>query len=232
MENTEQKPSIYLVLNCSEENLQVVFGTPGQVLWTTDVFAPGRAMKHIATGIRAGLDSLEIQPGDLSGITCVQGPGSFTGIRMVFAHAQGMAMGARIPMSKICGFDALISGPGPLLHGPAWIFIHSRRNQVYARGYLLPSLQPLSPAACMSLENITELVKPRPGQAVNVLGSGVRRNPKYFTSDIWNILPRIWDIPLPQVLLDLSTESSFASEPLFPGYLRLSDAEEKLANSY
>ncbi len=189
---------------------------------------PGRAMKHIAKAINSGLEFAEIRPRDLAGISCVRGPGSFTGIRLVFAHAHGLAVSSKIPMSTISYFEALIRGPGSLLHGPAWVFIHSRRHQVYAMGFSLPSFLPISSPANIDLRNMDSLVNRVEGQTVHVLGSGVRKNPDYFTADYWNILPEIWDNPLPQSLLELSIDSIYTRQTLFPEYLRPSDAEENL----
>ncbi len=185
-------------------------------------------MRYIAPAIRAGLDCLEITPHQLTGISCVQGPGSFTGIRMVFAHVHGISMAASIPMSSISYFDTLIHGPGKLLQGPAWIFIHSRRNQVYAMKFSLPTLRRITAPVNINLENIGPLVNKVQGQVIHAFGSGVRKNPDYFTADYWNILPETWDIPLPQSLLKLSIKAEYTRRTSFPEYLRPSDAEENL----
>lgn len=224
--NTEPKTPVYLVLNCAEAFLQVVLGTPEGVLCSQSMKTPGRAMKHMAPAIKAGLDCLGISAEQLSGISCVKGPGSFTGIRMAFAHFYGMSIPAKIPMTSISYFDALIHGPGQLLQGPAWIFIHSRRGQVYAMNFSLPSLKPLSDPANIDLKDISRLAGSVHNQAIHVFGSGVRKNPDYFTDDYWNILPETWDTPLPQSLLELSVNSEYNSRIPFPEYLRPSDAEE------
>ncbi len=229
--NPAPKTPIHLVLNCSESILQVVLGNRDQVFWSQNIMIPGRAMKHIAPAIKAGLDCLEIQPCNLAGISCPQGPGSFTGIRMIFAHAHGIALTAKIPMSVFSTFEALIDGPGHLLHGPAWIFIHSRQGQVYAMGFSLPSLKPLASPANIDIKKVLHLVNPVQGRAVHVFGSGVRKNPEYFTADCWNVLPETWDTPLPQSLLRMGIQAPYTTRPSFPEYLRPSDAEEKSANT-
>ena len=222
-----QTNPIYLVVNCSEADLQVVLGTPERVLWSQGIRAPGRAMKHIAPAIRSGLECLEVSPGDLAGISCVQGPGSFTGIRMAFAHAHGLSLAAKIPMASISYFDALIRGPGKLLHGPAWIFVHSRLNQVYALQFCLPCLLPLSAPVNIDLNSIPGLAGNVEEGPVHVFGSGVRKNPDHFAADYWNILSETWDIPLPWSLLSLCVGADYSRPMPFPEYLRPSDAEEK-----
>lgn len=222
------KSSIHLVLNCSEANLQVVLGNMEQVLWSQVIHVPGRAMKYIAPVIKSGLDFLKLDPSQLSCISCVEGPGSFTGIRMIFAHAMGMACSAQIPMGKISYFEALIHGPGKLLHSPVWIFLHSRRDQVYAMGYHSPSLIHLGSPANMHLSQVKDILNHYQKEKVHVLGSGVRKNPQVFDSDHINILPEIWDNPSSEALLSLSFKSFQTLDMQLPEYLRPSDAEENL----
>lgn len=227
MGSIETQP-IHLVLNCSEAHLQAVLGSKEQVLWSQAIHVPGRAMKYIAPVIKSGLDFLELNPSQLSGISCVEGPGSFTGIRMIFAHAMGMACSAQIPMGKISYFEALIHVPGRLLHSPAWIFIHSRRGQVYGMGYYLPSLSPIGNPANMHLTKVRDIMNNYQKEKIHVLGSGVRKNPEIFNSDHINVLPEIWDTPCPQTLLYLSFKSDQSNKIQLPEYLRPSDAEENL----
>jgi tRNA threonylcarbamoyladenosine biosynthesis protein TsaB len=224
--NIKPDIQVYLILNCAEAVLQVVLGTPQGLLWSQELNTPGRAMKHIAPAIKAGLDFTGISSQQLSGISCVEGPGSFTGIRMAYAHVHGMSLPAKIPMSSISYFAALIHGPGKLLQGPAWIFIHSRRGQVYAMNYSLPSLKPLSKPANINLWDIPDLAGSAKTRSAHAFGSGVRKNPDYFPAEHWNILPETWDTPLPQSLLEISLDSAFSAKVSFPEYLRPSDAEE------
>ncbi|MFP4083308.1 MAG: tRNA (adenosine(37)-N6)-threonylcarbamoyltransferase complex dimerization subunit type 1 TsaB [Desulfonatronovibrio sp.] len=225
---TEPKKPVYLVLNCSEAVLQVVLGTSRDVLWSLNIQTPGRAMRHIAPAIQAGLNSLELRPRDLSGISCVEGPGSFTGIRMIFAHASGLSRAAGIPMSAVSSFDALILGPGRLLQGTAWIFIHSRLGRVYAGSYCLPDLKPLYFPADMAVQDIPELISSDQDREIYVLGSGVRKNPDFFKAQSCTVLPACWDIPLAHSLLELGVNAAYTHDNLCPTYLRLSNAEENL----
>jgi tRNA threonylcarbamoyladenosine biosynthesis protein TsaB len=51
---------------------------------------------------RAGL-----APADLDGVTCMRGPGSFTGLRVGFAAARGMALSLNIPMASVSTLDCM-----------------------------------------------------------------------------------------------------------------------------
>ncbi|WP_028574244.1 tRNA (adenosine(37)-N6)-threonylcarbamoyltransferase complex dimerization subunit type 1 TsaB [Desulfonatronovibrio hydrogenovorans] len=226
--DSESAQPIYLVLNCAEETVQVVFGTVERVLWSQQALTPGRAMRHIAPMIKAGLDFISLPAGNLAGVSCVGGPGSFTGIRMAFAHAQGLSLATRIPMSTISYFEALIRGPGRIMTGKALILIHSRRRQVYLAGYSLPDLTLTHLPRNMSLEDLDQLADLESQKNIHVFGSGLRRNPDLFFPESWNILPEYWDLPRPEILLELCAESAWHLHPLCPEYLRPSDAEENL----
>ncbi|MFW6005131.1 MAG: tRNA (adenosine(37)-N6)-threonylcarbamoyltransferase complex dimerization subunit type 1 TsaB [Desulfonatronovibrionaceae bacterium] len=223
--------SAHLILNCSESRLQTVLGRAGQVIWARDLLVPGRAMKHIAPSIQAGLDFTGLDPAGLEGIACVQGPGSFTGIRMSYAHALGLSLAADLPMASLSLFDALVQAPGSLLHGPVWVIIHSRTRQVYARGYLGPDLKPVSAPVCLNISELSLLLETNRHEKIHVLGSGVRRNPQAFTRKQIHILPVFWDTPTPDTLLSLALKARYGRHIQAPAYLRLSDAEDNLKKS-
>lgn len=229
--NSSSPDSAYLILNCSESRLQTVLGQAGRVVWARDLFVPGRAMKHIAPAIREGLDFTGLDPAGLDGMACVEGPGSFTGIRMSYAHALGLSLAADLPMASISLFDALVHAPGSLVTGPVWVIIHSRARQVYVRGYMGPGLRPVSSPRCVNISELPDLFEMNRYKKIYVLGSGVRRNPEAFTHEQILVLPPFWDTPAPDILLSLIHKASFSRDILVPAYLRLSDAEENLKKS-
>jgi len=49
----------------------------------------------------------EIQPADLVAIAVSEGPGSFTGLRIGFSAAKGMAYGAKLPIIPVPTYEAL-----------------------------------------------------------------------------------------------------------------------------
>lgn len=58
-------------------------------------------------------------PEDLEGVLCMEGPGSFTGLRIGFAAAKGLALGRNIPWAAVPTLDCMAlphsSWPGPVL---------------------------------------------------------------------------------------------------------------------
>ncbi len=219
----------YLIINCAEGDLQIILADRDFPLYTQSLYTPGKAMKHIAPGIDTALHRLELAPADLTGIACITGPGSFTGIRMSLAHAQGMACTLDIPMAGISYFQALALGPGPLLSGSLWILIHSRRNQVYGQCFSAPDLQSLTPAQNLQLDSLKPLLDSQ-SSPVYLLGSGVRKNPDFFQESHGNVLPPVWDTPRPQDLAALAARARWSRSLPDPEYLRASEAEENLVS--
>jgi tRNA threonylcarbamoyladenosine biosynthesis protein TsaB len=48
-----------------------------------------------------------IKPGDVNLVVCMQGPGSFTGLRIGFAAAKGMALALKIPLLTVPTLDCM-----------------------------------------------------------------------------------------------------------------------------
>jgi tRNA threonylcarbamoyladenosine biosynthesis protein TsaB len=90
--------------------------------------------------------------GDLKAIGVVRGPGSFTGLRVGLAAAQGLALGLGIPAIGVDGFAAVRAGL-PALDGQTLVLaLESRREDPFvqielASGAVLLPAQPLLPAA-------------------------------------------------------------------------------------
>ncbi len=70
--------------------------------------------------------------GDLQAVVATRGPGSFTGVRVALATAQGIALGARVPAHGFCSLLAQAARtdvPEVLAVQPA------RRGEVYAQPF-------------------------------------------------------------------------------------------------
>ena len=80
------------------------------------------------------LDGAGIGPGDLNMAACMKGPGSFTGLRIAFAAAKGLALSLGIPMVSVPTLDCMAaawdSWPGIVL--PA---IDAKKGRFYAALY-------------------------------------------------------------------------------------------------
>lgn len=78
---------------------------------------------------------------DLIGVAAVRGPGSFTGLRVGLAFAEGLAASRGLPATGVGSLDALAAGAAPLLaDGTALLALvrsGSRRDDWYAQRFAI-----------------------------------------------------------------------------------------------
>jgi tRNA threonylcarbamoyladenosine biosynthesis protein TsaB len=69
---------------------------------------------------------------DMDGIAYGSGPGSFTGVRIACGVAQGLALGAGLPVAGICTLQALAQGAG---HTRVIAALDARMGEIYCAAY-------------------------------------------------------------------------------------------------
>ncbi|GIK25558.1 MAG: tRNA (adenosine(37)-N6)-threonylcarbamoyltransferase complex dimerization subunit type 1 TsaB [Betaproteobacteria bacterium] len=107
--------------------------------------------------VQALLDDQGTALAELDGIAFGAGPGAFTGLRLACSMAQGLAVGAGLPVLGIASLEALALGAGD---GLVYASVDARMNEVYSAAYRVcgasietvvapvvtaPSLAPLPP---------------------------------------------------------------------------------------
>jgi tRNA threonylcarbamoyladenosine biosynthesis protein TsaB len=80
------------------------------------------------------LAELGFSAADLDLVICSVGPGSFTGIRIGLATAQGIAFATGCPVVGVSTLDALAL-PWDSFPGDVWAVIDARKGRWYAAGY-------------------------------------------------------------------------------------------------
>jgi tRNA threonylcarbamoyladenosine biosynthesis protein TsaB len=161
------------------------------------------------TMAEAGLDFGAI---DRIGVTA--GPGSFTGLRVGLAFAQGLGAALDRPVVGVSSLDALAaSGEGEAVAA----LIDARRGQVYARFWRDGA--PRGAAEALSLEAASARIAELPPGAV-LIGSGAALFADAF--------PGLVQVPLagpaPEALARLAAAADPAAAPPRPLYLRAPDA--------
>ncbi|MDP8213741.1 MAG: tRNA (adenosine(37)-N6)-threonylcarbamoyltransferase complex dimerization subunit type 1 TsaB [Candidatus Euphemobacter frigidus] len=96
--------------------------------------------------------------GELEGVGVGLGPGSFTGIRVGLASAQGIAFGNSIPLVGIGSFAALVRGSS-FSEGMVSPLLRSRRGQIYGARYRKKDdkMEELSPPEIIAPARLGEL---------------------------------------------------------------------------
>lgn len=150
---------------------------------------------------------------DRIGVTV--GPGSFTGLRVGLAFAQGLGAALDRPVVGISALDALkASAPPAPLAAP---LIDARRGQVYARFWRdgVPTGEP----EALNLEDAAARIAAL-GPGVQLVGTGAPLLADRFPDS--PTLPL--DGPSPEALAALTAAADPASHPPRPLYLRAPDA--------
>jgi tRNA threonylcarbamoyladenosine biosynthesis protein TsaB len=80
------------------------------------------------------LEGAGIAPGDLDLAACMQGPGSFTGLRIAFATARGLSLALGIPMVSVPTLDCM-AAPWRLWPGTVLPALDARKGRFYAALY-------------------------------------------------------------------------------------------------
>lgn len=243
---------LLLAINGADERLQLALGrltqdgdqTGAELLASQEWTVPGQSVRFLAPGIRHMVDALGLAMADIRRIACVHGPGSFTGLRMSLALAEGLAAGltATTPIgneadsagAQLAGVDhleLLAHEAGEAGNGAVLALAWSRRGQVYAQAF--QNQAALTRPEVIQISDMASFLAalPRP---LLVLGGGLRRNLPAFellaVADAGlRLLPQDWDAPRPQTLLTLAARAAYGPGPLTPVYLRASDAEDNLA---
>lgn len=232
-----QQGDLLLAVNGADERLQIALGRLNgdgcALLAAQEWTVPGEAVRFLAPGVRRMLDGLGLATAELGRIACVRGPGSFTGLRMSLAFAEGLAAATG---ARLAGLDhlPLLAGEAAqvLTGGAALALAWSRRGQVYAQAFAAGGAALCEPLV-LTLDGLPEFCAslPRP---LFLLGGGLRRNHEFFAElaardAALRLLPASFDAPRPAALLDAAARAACGPGPLAPAYLRASDAEDNLA---
>lgn len=221
-----------LVLNGVSPRLTVLLGLPDGDILTRESDATGHAAAVLAPLIADVLAEAGMAPAGLSGIACVRGPGSFTGIRVVLATALGLSMAAGVPLAGLDYLPLLAAAAARHATGAVIAVTHARTGQVYLQAFLADGeLAPLGPPEALFLDAACARVAE--GAAVGrlwLVGEGAQRHRKALLAAAPQaVIPEDCAAPDAATVLAAARAARFGSEPLSPLYLRASDAEENLA---
>jgi tRNA threonylcarbamoyl adenosine modification protein YeaZ len=231
------KPAgLTLALAGSEERLQLALGETGPrgsaVLASREWTVPGQSLRFLIPGLKQTLDGFGIDTGAIARIACVRGPGSFTGLRLLLAAAQGIRAGNNALLAGLDYLPLLAAGPGPLLKGTLHVLTYARRGLVYLESFHAPDLTQLAPLASCTLAEAADRMAAL-GDTAHLMGSGLRKNPDFFArldaeTPGFTLLPATWDNPSTQQLLDAAMTADYGTVPIDPLYIRPTDAETNL----
>jgi tRNA threonylcarbamoyladenosine biosynthesis protein TsaB len=119
----------------------------GETLWASERSAGPTASAEALLGVDALLKSAGLALRDLDAVAYGRGPGAFTGLRTACALAQGLALGAQLPLVGIDTLAAVMQSAwghwASLREGrpqglTLWALNDARMGEVYAGAWHLP----------------------------------------------------------------------------------------------
>ncbi|QGY40823.1 tRNA (adenosine(37)-N6)-threonylcarbamoyltransferase complex dimerization subunit type 1 TsaB [Pseudodesulfovibrio cashew] len=236
--SSHKSSGLVLAMGGTEERLQLALGQPvpggWRMLASREWTVPGESIRFLVPGLKETLDGFGLTVRDIDRIACIRGPGSFTGLRLVLAAAEGLAAGSGAALAGLEYLPLLAAGPAPLITGPLHVLTYARRGLVYLQSFAAPSLETLHPLCSLPLAEAAKTVKFL-GEQGHLMGSGLRKNPEFFAelaADCpgYVMLPSRWDNASPEMLLDAALHADYASASIEPVYVRATDAEDNLPN--
>ncbi len=149
-----------------------------------DLGAPGEQAERILVELDALLHDLSLSPRNVDRIAVATGPGSFTGVRIGMAAAQGLGFSLGIPVTGVTSLEILAAWALEVTEGECPVLvplIDARRGQVYAAVYtaeagdLVERAAPaaLAPADVTAFVEAALAVAPVPPARIAFCGDGV-----------------------------------------------------------
>ncbi len=187
------------VLNAAEGRLHMVLGhndvtsSQAHIVCAQDWHAPTRGTEILAPALDHMLRTLHLKPSDIQRFACVNGPGSFTGIRLILSTVAAMrritkAQNGTLDYMHVLATSALEKLPSwqDVLY--IWVLTHARRGLVHGQCFqitqdknLFDSIQAIQPVALYSLETLQGILK-QAKEEIHVCGSGLERNKDFFSA--------------------------------------------------
>jgi tRNA threonylcarbamoyladenosine biosynthesis protein TsaB len=148
--------SVHLAIDTATDLGSVAVGVPGDVKAEV-VFSERRHASVLTPAIEAVLRLAGVSYAHLTGIVVADGPGSFTGLRIGFAAAQGIIAGHEdIQLSTV---SSLVSAAWPtlrILQEPVAALYDAYRGEVFAGVFELAQgrVRPLVSPMCGSIDDV------------------------------------------------------------------------------
>lgn len=163
--------AIETATGCGSVALTRGTGHSGKVLAEYSLQPEVTHARRLLGSVQAIMKSVGVEWKQLDGIAVSQGPGSFTGLRIGMAAAQGMAMAAGIPLLPVPTLDGLAAQVPPV-DSPVCCLLDARKQQVYAALYRCEDSghQRISPFLVLRPEELVAHVQ----EPTLVVGPGVQ----------------------------------------------------------
>lgn len=130
--------AITLALNAAESRVQAAAQRHGETLFAQEWHAPSQGTELLAPALADAFARMRIALADVRRIACVQGPGSFTGLRLALSTAAGMARALGAEQAGLSYTQLLACGPLLPRGAVLWVLTHARSGLVHMQAFRMP----------------------------------------------------------------------------------------------
>ncbi|MGJ3521557.1 tRNA (adenosine(37)-N6)-threonylcarbamoyltransferase complex dimerization subunit type 1 TsaB [Nitratidesulfovibrio sp. D1] len=134
----ETTGAITLALNAAESRVQAAALRDGETLFAQEWHVPSQGTELLAPALADAFERMRLSLRDVRRIACVQGPGSFTGLRLALSTAAGMARALGARQAGLSYTQLLACGPLLPRGAVLWVLTHARRGLVHMQAFRMP----------------------------------------------------------------------------------------------
>jgi len=235
-----------LAVDTATEKLSIALAS-GNDTWLFEADAGLRHSELVMETIDMLFKKAALKPEDLTGIVCMGGPGSFTGLRIGFSIAKGLALALGCPFAAIPTLDCMAK-PLSSLKELVIPVLDAKKSSffcaLYRNGEKICADMDAAPEAIAEaiVKTITEAASAEQAKQALLFGPGAEMLHGKLTQQPQSPLANI-DIHVgkglrwgnAQTLLEIALETDIFTNSVTnfstgPEYIRKSDAEEKIRN--
>jgi tRNA threonylcarbamoyladenosine biosynthesis protein TsaB len=171
---------VWLAIDTATEIVSVAVGRPPVTQSGAQVQGARRHAAEVIRLVDFALSRLSIRPGDLEGLVVGDGPGSFTGLRIGWAAAKGLAHEAGLELRAIPSLMAAAAGAALKLGAePVAACFDALRGDVYGALYVFHPDR-VETLVAPTVLTVAELARVAPMRPRVVVGDGAVR----YTDDV------------------------------------------------
>ena len=130
--------AITLALNAAESRVQAAALRGGETVFAQEWHVPSQGTELLSPALADAFARMRLSLRDVRRIACVQGPGSFTGLRLVLSTAAGMARALGAQQAGLSYTQLLACGPLLPRGAVLWVLTHARRGLVHIQAFRMP----------------------------------------------------------------------------------------------
>jgi len=228
-----------LAIDTATEKLSIALAA-GNDIWLFEADAGLRHSELVMETIDMLFQKAALKPEDLSGIVCMGGPGSFTGLRIGFSLAKGLALALNCPFAAIPTLDCM-ARPLSSLKGLVMPVLDAKRSSffcaLYRDGVRICADMDAGPSAiadAIAIETAKAQLKQVLlfGPGAEMLYGKLTQLPQSPLADIDILVGKGLRWGNAQTLLEIALDTDIFANNVTdfsagPEYIRKSDAEEK-----